>query len=67
MTEPAIEVTTHSHKETAFILNVSPVTLWRLRKSGSIGYYRIGSRVVYSGQHIRTYLASVEREPMRTR
>lgn len=52
-----------SEKEAARALGISRVSLFRLRRAGLIGYYSIGGRVLYSPEHLRTYLAEVERHP----
>jgi len=52
-----------SEKDAARTLGVSRVSLFRLRRAGMIGYYCIGGRVLYSPDHIRNYLTSVERRP----
>lgn len=52
-----------SEKEAARALGISRVSLFRLRRAGLIGYYCIGGRVLYSPEHLRAYLATVERHP----
>lgn len=51
-----------NEREAAQRIGVSRITLLRARKRGEIGYYRIGSRVVYSESHIREFLAEAERK-----
>ncbi len=44
-------------------LGVSRLTLYRLRKRRGIKFYRVGVRGVrYAPDHLRDYLASVEKE-----
>lgn len=44
-------------------LGVSRMTLFRLRKRREIKFFRVGVRgVKYSQDHLRDYLASVEKE-----
>lgn len=52
----------HDDRETANMLRVSAVTLWRARRRGAIGYYKIGGRVRYSDAHIREFLEAAEHE-----
>jgi excisionase family DNA binding protein len=55
---------TYSEAEAAVRLGISKPSLLRLRRDGRIGYYRIGSRVVYSeAEHIRPFLDSCNRTP----
>lgn len=54
----------YSEREAAARLGVSRVTLLRARQAGRIGYYRIGSRIVFSeAKHILPFLDSCERRP----
>jgi excisionase family DNA binding protein len=48
-------------REAAQRIGVSRITLLRARKRGEIGYYRVGSRVIYSEAHIRAILDDAER------
>lgn len=41
-------------------LGISRITLFRARHAGRISYYRIGSRVVYSRQHLADFLQACE-------
>jgi excisionase family DNA binding protein len=52
-----------SEVEAARWLGVSRITLLRARKRCEIGHYRVGARVLYSEEHLRQYLANVERHP----
>lgn len=52
-----------SEQEAARRVGISRISLFRLRRAGLIGYYCIGGRVLYSPEHIRAYLATVERRP----
>ena len=47
--------------EVAQRLNVAPITVLRLQRAGKLGFYRIGARVLCSEDHIRQFLAGVER------
>ena len=49
--------------EAAKALGVSEDTLKRLRKSGKIGYTRIGKRVRYTTAHLAAYIESGSVEP----
>jgi excisionase family DNA binding protein len=51
----------HNEKDVATMLGLSPITIHRLRRAGRLGFYRVGSRVLYSDNHIMSYLESVER------
>lgn len=50
-----------SEPEAAVRCGVSRITLLRMRKAGRIRFYRIGTRVLFSRQHIEEFLASVEK------
>jgi hypothetical protein len=52
-----------SERDAARRLGISRISLFRLRRAGLIGYYCIGGRILYSPQHLRSYLATVERPP----
>lgn len=63
-TQPEAPETLYSEREAADRLGVSQVTLLRRRRAGLIGYYRIGTRVVYSEtKHIQPFLQSCDRRP----
>lgn len=38
------------------------LTLWRWRRRGLLGYYRIGNRIEYGEHHLREFLARCERK-----
>jgi excisionase family DNA binding protein len=52
----------YSEREAAAKLGVSRVTILRARQAGRIGFYRIGTRVLFSDEHLRAFLASCERK-----
>jgi len=39
------------------------VTLWRWRRRGMIGFYRVGNRIFYGDHHLRDFMAKCERRP----
>jgi excisionase family DNA binding protein len=49
-----------SESEAAHELGISRITLFRARHAGRISCYRIGSRVVYSRQHLADFLRACE-------
>jgi excisionase family DNA binding protein len=51
-----------SEVEAARRCGVSRITLLRMRKAGKIGFYRIGTRVLFSESHINEFLNRVERK-----
>lgn len=51
-----------SEVEAARRCGVSRITLLRMRKAGKIGFYRIGTRVLFSEAHIVEFLNRVERK-----
>lgn len=51
-----------SEVEAARRCGVSRITLLRMRKAGKIGFYRIGTRVLFSESHINEFLSRVERK-----
>lgn len=53
----------YSAKETVAILGISRPTLSRLLRRNAIGHFRIGTRTLFSEEHIRTFLQSVEQAP----
>lgn len=54
----------YSEREAAARLGVSRITLLRARKAGRIGFYRIGSRIVFSeAEHIRPFLDTCNQQP----
>lgn len=55
-----------SSKEFRAITGLSRMTETRHRTSGNLGFYKIGTRVFYSQQHISDFLARHER-PARER
>jgi excisionase family DNA binding protein len=63
-TETTTSEVMYSEAEAAVRLGISKPSLLRLRGEGRIGYYRIGSRVVYSeAEHIRPFLDSCNQQP----
>lgn len=54
------EINLLSEPEAAKRCGISRITLLRARKAGKIGFYRIGTRVLFSQAHIEEFLASVE-------
>lgn len=50
-----------SEREAAKRLGVSRITMLRMRQDGRIKFYRIGTRVLFGDEHLRDFLASVER------
>lgn len=57
----------HSAKETVAILGISRPTLSRLLRRNAIGHFRIGTRTLFSTEHIRAFLESVEQVPKESR
>lgn len=55
-----------SAKETVVRLGISKPTLCRLMQKGQIGYYRVGTRVLFSDKHITAFLQACERKPQKT-
>jgi excisionase family DNA binding protein len=55
-----------SEKEAARELGISRITLFRARHAGRISCYRIGSRVVYSRQHLLDFLQACEKQSVKT-
>jgi excisionase family DNA binding protein len=58
------EAETLTESEAARMLGVSKITLQRLRNRGEISHFRIGARVLYSPEHLKDYLADVERKKL---
>lgn len=57
----------YSAKEAVAILGISRPTLSRLLRRNAIGHFRIGTRTLFSADHINTFLASVEQVPKELR
>jgi excisionase family DNA binding protein len=51
-----------SEKEAAARLGISRITLLRMRAANRISFFRIGTRVLFSEDHLRTFLEGVERK-----
>jgi hypothetical protein len=50
-----------SETEAAMFLGISKMTLWRKRKAGNIGFFRVGFRVLYSKEkHLIPFLSECE-------
>lgn len=56
------EAETLTESEAARMLGISKITLQRLRNRGEISHFRIGARVLYAPEHLKDYLADVERK-----
>lgn len=52
----------YSEREAAAKLGVSRITLLRMRQAKKISFFRIGTRVLYSEDHLRAFLSSCERQ-----
>lgn len=50
-----------SEKQAAKRLGVARITLLRAREAGRIRFFRIGTRVLYSNEHLVEFLATCER------
>ncbi len=53
----------YSEKEAADFLGVAYITLLRKRLAGEIGFYRYGTRVVYSRLHLEDFQQRCENKP----
>src|SRR5437667_12188402 len=59
--------TTHSYpnllseKQAAKRLGIARITLLRAREAGRIGFFRIGTRVLYCAEHLTEFLNNCER------
>ncbi len=51
-----------SEPEASSVLGISKITLQRKRKDGSISFYRVGGRVLYSPNHLEEYLSKCEQK-----
>jgi hypothetical protein len=43
------------------------ITLWRWRRRGLLGFYRIGNKIYYGDSHISQFLARCERKAREAR
>lgn len=57
----------YSAKEAVALLGISRPTLSRLLRRNAIGHFRIGTRTLFSMEHIRAFLESVEQVPREAR
>lgn len=48
-------------QQAADYLMISPVTLWRLRKTGQLVYHRAGGKLLFDVADLDRYLASCRR------
>lgn len=53
----------YSAKEAVALLGISRPTLSRLLRRNAIGCFRIGTRTLFSSEHIRAFLDNVEQLP----
>jgi excisionase family DNA binding protein len=63
MSQAEAEGQLRSAYHTATRLGVSKPTLCRLMQRGEIGFYRVGTRVLFSDEHIKEFLNRVEHKP----
>ena len=54
-----------SEKQAAKRLGVARITLLRAREAGRIGFFRIGTRVLYCAEHLTEFLDKCERNVKR--
>ncbi len=54
-----------SEKETAKLLQVSPMTIRRHRERGTLGFYQLGNRIFIGESHITAFLENSERKAIR--
>jgi excisionase family DNA binding protein len=47
---------TYTIKEACVIIGISRTTLWKAIRTGRLGCYRIGRRVMFSEEHMTGYL-----------
>jgi len=45
-----------TEKEVGEFLKMSRVTLWRLRKSGAIQYFKYGGKILYREEDIESFI-----------
>ncbi len=53
----------YTKREAAGVLRVSEITIHRLIKAKTLGYYRVAARVFIGEGHIQDYLLRTERRP----
>lgn len=63
MSEVRTEPRLLSEVEAARRCGISRLTLFRARKAGRIGFYRIGRRILFSETHISDFLNVAEVKP----
>jgi hypothetical protein len=56
MREPQELPTLFDERQTAILLHVKPCTVRNERLRGKLGYVRVGRRILYTGEQIRSYL-----------
>jgi hypothetical protein len=60
--QPAIERRYDGDEAMRWLGCTHRLTLWRWRRRGLLGYYRIGNRIEYGEHHLREFLARCERK-----
>lgn len=43
------------------LVGISRVTAWRLRSEGKLAHCRLGAKILYTQEHIDSFLKSIER------
>jgi excisionase family DNA binding protein len=51
-------------KQVAPILNVKPVTIYRLCKNREIPFRKVGGKIMFADEDIQQYLAGAKVEPL---
>ena len=59
--EQALPRLVYSVKEASIITGLCRTTLWRAMNKGALGYFRQGRRVLFSLDHLRSFMQSSER------
>ena len=52
-----------TNDEAAKYLRISKETLWRLRATGKLSYYRVGGKLIFDRAELDAYLESCRRGP----
>jgi len=53
---------TMTESEFAQRVGVSRITVWRQRRAGKLSHFKIGTRILYSEQHIIEFLNNHEKQ-----
>jgi len=57
------ERVTMTEREFAQKVGISVTTCWTLRKKNKLAHCKVGRRILYTPEHVKQFLASIEQNP----